>query len=82
MKPSEFKISISVESYDEKTAENYRNCFVAEKHIVSKLLKISIPNVQIEDLNVVCVNIPHFYTFQEICGQRALLSGRVESVHR
>ena len=24
MKPSEFKISISVENYDEKTSENYR----------------------------------------------------------
>ena len=29
MKPSEFKISISVETYDEKTAENYRNGYVA-----------------------------------------------------
>ena len=25
MKPSQFKISISVESYDEKTAENYES---------------------------------------------------------
>ena len=31
MKPSEFKISISVQSYDEKTAENYRNYYVAQK---------------------------------------------------
>ena len=38
MKPSEFQISISDESYDEKTAENYRKCYVAEKHIISKLL--------------------------------------------
>ena len=44
MKLSEFEISISVESYDEKTAENNRNCYVAEKRIVSKLSKISIPN--------------------------------------
>jgi len=44
MKPSEFKISIAVESYDKKTAENYRNCYVAEKRIVSKLSKVSIPN--------------------------------------
>ena len=36
MEPSKFKNSISVESYDEKTAENYRNCYVAEKHIFSK----------------------------------------------
>ena len=44
MEPSEFKISISVESYDEKTAENDRNCYVAEKRIISKVSKISIPN--------------------------------------
>ena len=34
MKTSELNIFISVESYDEKTAENYRNCYVAEKRIV------------------------------------------------
>ena len=46
MKLSEFEIiSFSVESYDEKTAENYQNCYVAEKNIVSKLSEISIPNV-------------------------------------
>ena len=44
MKPSEFKISISVKSYDKKTAENYRNCYVTEKRRVSKLSKVSIPN--------------------------------------
>ena len=44
MKPSEFKISISVESYDEKTTENYRSHDVAEKHIVLKLSEISILN--------------------------------------
>ena len=44
MKPSEFIIPISVESYDEKTAENYWNCNVAEKRIASKLSEISIPN--------------------------------------
>ena len=42
MKSSELKISISIESYDEKTAENDQNRYVAEKNIVSKLLKISI----------------------------------------
>ena len=42
MKPSES--SISVESYDEKTAENSRKCYVAEKRIDSKLSKISISN--------------------------------------
>ena len=43
MKPSELKISTLVESYDEKTAENYRKFYVVEKRIVSKLSKISIP---------------------------------------
>ena len=59
MKPSELKKSFSVESYDEKTAENYRNCYVAKKRIVSKLSKVLIlkfdsPN---EDLNEDCSNI-------------------------
>ena len=45
MKPSKYKIFISVKSYDEKTAENNRNCYDAGKHIASKLLsKISIPD--------------------------------------
>ena len=44
MKPSELKIFISVENFDDKTAEYYRNCYVAKNRIVSKLLKISIPN--------------------------------------
>ena len=43
IKPSEYKILISIESYDEKAAENYRNCYVAEKRIVPKLSKTSIP---------------------------------------
>ena len=30
MKPSEFKFSISVESYGDKTTENYQNYFVAK----------------------------------------------------
>ena len=44
MKQSEFQISISVDGYDEKTSENYQNCYVSEKGIVSKLSKISITN--------------------------------------
>ena len=44
MKPSELDILISVESYDEKTNGNYRDCYVVEKCIFSKLSKISIPN--------------------------------------
>ena len=31
------KIAISVKSYDEKTAENYRSCYFVEKRVVSKL---------------------------------------------
>ena len=38
------EISNSVESYDEKTAEKYRNCYAAEKRIVYKLSRILIPN--------------------------------------
>ena len=51
------KISISVESYDEKTAEYYRDGYVAEKRIVSKLSEISIQNSisQIEVLNEDCL---------------------------
>ena len=30
MKPSELKISVSVESYNETTVENYPNCYIAE----------------------------------------------------
>ena len=40
---------LSVESYDEKMAENNRNYYVAEKCIVSKLSKISIPNFDSTD---------------------------------
>ena len=56
MTPSELKISISVESYDVKTVENYQNCYVAKQHLVSKL---SIPNVDthLEDFNEDCVKI-------------------------
>ena len=39
MNSSEFKIIISVESYDEKTAENYRNCYVVKKWIDFQTIK-------------------------------------------
>ena len=39
------KISLSVKSYNKKTAENYQNCYDAEKCIVSTLSKISISNL-------------------------------------
>ena len=44
MEVSEFKISNWIESYDEKTSENYWNFYVVEKLRVSRLSKISIPN--------------------------------------
>ena len=44
MKQSELQISIRVKSYDEKTVENYRNCYIAEKCIVSNLSKKLISN--------------------------------------
>ena len=44
MELSDFKTYLSVTSDDEKYAENYRYCYVAEKHIVFKLSKISISN--------------------------------------
>ena len=52
MQPSEIQISVWIESYDEKTAENYRNCYIAEKHIVYKLFKISIPNFKSKNLKI------------------------------
>ena len=39
IKASEFKTFISVESYDEKTAGNYRNSYVAEKPINFQTIK-------------------------------------------
>ena len=44
MKPSEFQISLSIKSYEKKTVEIFRNYYDAEKRIMSKLSKISIPN--------------------------------------
>ena len=38
---SEFKISISVKSYDKKTAENNQKWYIDEKCLVSALSKIS-----------------------------------------
>ena len=58
MKSSEFKIYISVESYGEKTAENYRKCYVAEKCIISNYRRYRPKlKVQIEDFNEGCVKL-------------------------
>ena len=45
MKPSDFELSISIESYNEKNVENDRNCYVADKRIVSKSSEISTQNL-------------------------------------
>ena len=60
MKPSELKNSISVESCDEKIAENDRNCYVAEKSIVSKLSKKSKTWIKF----VSKFHVTIFYTFR------------------
>ena len=41
MRPSELKISISVKSYDEKTAENYLSYNVAEKRSFQTMKNIN-----------------------------------------
>ena len=53
------KKKMSVEGYDEKTAENYRNRCVTEKRIVSNLWKISIQILiaLIVDFNEDCLKI-------------------------
>ena len=45
MGPSDFEITISVESFDEKTAENDQNCYVAEMCMILKQSKISMPKL-------------------------------------
>ena len=80
MKPSEFEIFFSVESYDKKTPENCQNCCVAEKRIVSKLsrYKSLILITHIEDLNKHCVKIlnPYINILREISRQISSRSGR------
>ena len=43
----------------EKIAENHRNGYVAQNHIVSKLSHNLI--AQVEDLNKGCVKVPRLY---------------------
>ena len=43
---SEYKISPSIKSCNEKTAQNDRNWYIVEKHIASNLSKISMPNFE------------------------------------
>ena len=66
MQPSEFKNSILFDSYDENTAENYRNCYVSEKRIVNyQKYQPQILVAQIKELNEDCVkNLrPYFLYF-------------------
>ena len=61
MKPSEFEISRSVESYNKKKAED---CYDTEKRLVSKLSKISIPNLNSTNLRLecrLCLNFTFLY---------------------
>ena len=65
MEPSEFKISISVESYDEKTAENDQNCYVAEKRSFQTFKDID-PKFKLKKLKawmkiVLKLNVPILY---------------------
>ena len=46
MKSSEFKIPVYIKSYDEKTVENYRNCYVAEKAYSLQTIKDIDPKFQ------------------------------------
>ena len=75
MKQSKFEISFSVESYDKKKLLiNGQNCYVAEKHVVSKLSKLSISRCQNSRLiieEIIIIN------FRQIDRQRALWSGRL-----
>ena len=63
MKPSQFKISISVESYHEKTDENYQNSYIVEKGLFPNYQRYlsQIVIVQIEDSNEDCVKIQRPY---------------------
>ena len=69
MKPSELKISISVESYDEKNAENWQNCYLAEIHIVSEDSKFYIQlEVMMKKLSKITeiFMLPEWHSFQTI----------------
>ena len=84
MKPLEFKISISVKSH-ERTAEKYRNCYVAEKHIVQNY-KIYRYKILIAQIGALSENDVKFYntvshTLLEISRQKSVTvaPGRVGS---
>ena len=59
-------ISLSVESYDKKTAENDRNSYDAEKRTVSKPYKISITNFDSIDCKLELLLCQHFTSLSEM----------------
>ena len=75
MKPSEFEISLSVEIYEDETAENNRNCYDAEKRMVAKLSHILILNFyninRRRKSRLLSFHVPIFYTSREMRRQRA-----------
>ena len=80
MKSLELKKFISIDSYDEKSNENYQNCYIYEKRILPNYINSRSKGfiAKIEDLNKDCIkfHVPIFYTFGEIVRQNASLSGR------
>ena len=82
MKPSKFPFQSDV--YEEKTAENYWNCYVDKKRIVSKLSNILIPNLNsITWIKIMSkIHVPIFYTYRKISREKVSRSGRVGPLHR
>ena len=71
-------------TYNEKTTENYRNGYVAEKRIAYKLSKISIKKFEQHKFKTLVkivskFHVLFFYTFRQISLQRALLSDWADS---
>ena len=66
----EYEISLSVDSYDENTADDCRNFYIVKKRIVSNLSHISIPNFD-STIN----------TFRDMSRERASVPGLVGQFH-
>ena len=89
MKPSELKKSISVESYDKKTAENYRNllgCRKAHNFPNYHRYQFHIFIAKIEDFNEDCIKSSRPYLLYYLRNKQsksiAVGPGRVGPVHR
>ena len=78
MKPAEFKMSISNE-------ENYQNCYIAEKRIVSKLSRILSSNINSKNGRLewrLCqISRPYLLYFPRNKPSRELRSDRTGPVH-